>query len=64
MTRHPDPVVRRILAADRARRRVKRRTDSLLAYIETHPDAWRATDAELRRLDDLEGEADALRRAL
>jgi hypothetical protein len=64
MTRHPDPIVRRILAGDRARVRTRRRVDALLVFLATHPDATRGTSVELRRLDDLEGEADALRKML
>ena len=64
MTRHPDPIVRRILVERRAQVRLRRRVEALLAFIATHPDATRGTSVELRRLDDLEGEADALRRAL
>ena len=64
MSRHPDPIVRRILARDRAQARVKRRVAALLDYIQANPDARRATDAESRRLDDLLGESDRLRRRL
>ena len=64
MTRHPDPTVRRILAGDRARKRLRRRVDALIAFLSTHPDVTRGTSPELRRLDDLVGEADVLRRAL
>jgi hypothetical protein len=64
MTRHPVPIVRRILAGDRARRRLRRRVDALIGFLNTHPDATRGTSDELRRLDDLVGEADVLRRAL
>jgi len=38
--------------------------DALIAFLSTHPDVTRGTSDELRRLDDLEGEADALRRML
>lgn len=41
-----------------------RRVMALIAYCDTHPDATRDNDAELRRLDDLVGEADQLRRRL
>ena len=64
MSAHPDPIIRRALAYDRARARVRRRVAALLAYIDAHPEATRATNPELRRLDDLEGEAGGLRRAL
>jgi hypothetical protein len=64
VTRNPDPIVRRILVERRAQVRHRRRVEALLAFIATHPDATRGTSSELRRLDDLEGEADALRRAL
>ncbi len=64
MSRHPDPIVRRILVYDRAQARVRRRVAVLLAYLDGHPEATRGTDDALRRLDDLEGEADRLRRAL
>jgi hypothetical protein len=62
MTRHPDPIVRRILLRDRAQARVKRRVDALLDYVFRDPKLL--PDAEARRLDDLLGEADRLRRAL
>jgi hypothetical protein len=62
MTHHPDPIVRRILAYDRARARCNRRVVALLLYLDAVP--MRPMDAETRRLDDLLGEADALRRAL
>ena len=59
--RHPDPIIRRALAYDRARARVRRRVALLLAYL----DGRAATrPGELERLDDLLGEADATRRAL
>ena len=61
MSRHTDPIVRRILVRDRAQVRVKRRVAALLAYLDANP--W-ASRAETRRLDDLLGEADRLRRAL
>ena len=67
MTRHPDPIVRRILLRDRAQARVKRRVAALIAYLDTTAGrlgATRTTDPETRRLDDLLGEADRLRRAL
>jgi hypothetical protein len=38
--------------------------DALLAFLDAHPDATGATSVELRRLDDLVGEADALRKML
>jgi hypothetical protein len=56
--------VRRILAGDRARKRLRRRVDALIGFLNTHPDATRGTSVELRRLDDLEGEADVLRKML
>lgn len=65
MSRHPDPIVRRILAYDRAQARVKRRVAALIAYLDAGPmRPPRSPDAETRRLDDLLGEADQLRRAL
>ena len=64
MSRHPDPLVRRCLVYDRALARTKRREELLLGYLYSHPEATRGTDDALRRLDDLEGEADRLRRAL
>ena len=63
MTRHPDPIVRRILLRDRAQARVKRRVAALIAHL-GWDDTWGDPDAETRRLDDLLGEADKLRRAL
>jgi hypothetical protein len=60
VSRHPDPIVRRILAYNRAQARVVRRVAALLDYL----DAGLGADAETRRLDDLLGEADKLRRAL
>jgi hypothetical protein len=62
VTRHPDPIVRRILAYDRAHARVRRRVAALLAYLDAEP--MRSPDATTRRLDDLLGEADRLRRGL
>lgn len=62
MSRHPDPIVRRILAYRRAQARVERRVAALMAYLDT--ERMRPFDAETRRLDDLLGEADRLRRAL
>jgi hypothetical protein len=38
--------------------------DALIGFLSTHPDATRGTSVELRRLDDLVGEADVLRRRL
>jgi hypothetical protein len=64
MTRHPDPTVRRILAYERAQARTKRRVAALLDYVGTGPLRPTLPDAETRRLDDLLGEADKLRRAL
>ena len=65
MSRHPDPIVRRILAHDRAQARVKRRVAALIAYLDVPAGyAWRTPDAETRRLDELLGEADRLRMAL
>jgi hypothetical protein len=60
--RHPDPIVRRCLAYDRALVRVHRRVDNLLDYLNAEP--MRFSDAETGRLDDLLGQADRLRRAL
>lgn len=48
---------RRILLRDRARRRVDRRIEKLLAYIQAHPASTRFTDSALARLDDLVGDA-------
>jgi hypothetical protein len=62
MTRHPDPIVRRVFAYDRARARVRRRVAALIAYLDADP--MRPPDAVTRRLDDLLGQADRLRRAL
>ncbi len=62
MSRHPDPIVRRVLAYDRAQARVRRRVAALLAYLDAVP--MRPPDATSRRLDDLLGQADRLRRAL
>jgi hypothetical protein len=62
VTRHPDPIVRRVLAYDRAQARVRRRVAALIAYLDAEP--MRAPDAATRRLDDLLGQADRLRRAL
>ena len=62
MTRQPDPIVRRVLVYDRARARVGRRVAALLAYLDAEP--MRPSDATTRRLDDLLGQADRLRRAL
>ena len=59
-----DPVVRRILARDRASARVRRRVVTMLDYVETHPEATRANSSAIRRLDDLLGEAGRLRNAL
>ena len=64
MNRHPDPIVRRALAYDRARARVKRRALALIDYVDSHPDWEWGECPGLDRLDDLVGEADALRRAL
>ena len=66
MSRHPDPIVRRCLIYDRAQARVRRRVAALIAYLDAVPVgyAWRPPDAETRRLDDLLGEADQLRRSL
>ena len=64
MSRHPDPIIRRILAYDRAQARVKRRVAALLTYIDAHPDACGERRNVLRRLDGLLGQADRLRRAL
>jgi uncharacterized protein Yka (UPF0111/DUF47 family) len=62
---HPlDPIYRRVPLRARAAARVQRRVDALLAYMDAHLEATRGTDATLRRLDDLEGEADRLRREL
>jgi hypothetical protein len=63
MTRHPDPIVRHILVYDRARARVRRRVAALIAYLDTL-EGILGPDATTRRLDDLLGEADRLRRAL
>jgi len=63
VSRHPDPIVRRILVRDRAQARVKRRVAALLAYLNADNDAM-PYDAETRRLDALLGEADRLRRRL
>lgn len=60
MTRNP--IVRRILAYDRARARVRRRVAALIAYLDAETTV--NSDAKLRRLDDLLGQADRLRRAL
>ena len=62
MTRHPDPIIRRVLIYDRARARVRRRVAALLAYLDAEP--MRPPDAMTRRLDDLLGQADRLRRAV
>ena len=62
MSRHPDPIVRRCLAYDRAHTRVKRRVAALLAYLDAEP--MRPPDATTRRLDDLLGQADRMRRVL
>ena len=62
MSRHPDPIVRRCLAYDRAQARVKRRVAALLAYLDAEP--MRPPDATTRRLDDLLGQADRMRRVL
>jgi hypothetical protein len=61
MTRHPDPIVRRLFVRDRAQARVKRRVAALVAYLDA--DTLYAEQV-VRRLDDLLGEADRLRRAL
>ena len=60
--RRADPVLRRILAHDRARARVGRRVAALLAYLDADP--MRGADATTRRLDNLLGQADRLTRAL
>ena len=59
--KHTDPLYRRHFLYDRASARTKRRVAAVLAYIDTHPRASRSTDAGLRRLDDLLGEAGELR---
>lgn len=64
MTRRPDPIVRRVLLHDRARARTKRRVAALILYLEAYPDRTRDGWEALERLDDLVGEADALRRRL
>jgi hypothetical protein len=63
VTRHPDPIVRRILVYDRAQARVKRRVAALIACLDAGP-AWPKGDPEIRRLYDLLGQADRLRKAL
>jgi hypothetical protein len=60
--RHSDPVLRRILAHERARARVRRRIAALLAYLDGEP--MRGADVTTRRLDDLLGQADRLMRDL
>jgi hypothetical protein len=62
VSRHPDPIVRRFLVYDRAQVRVKRRVAALIDYLDAVD--MRHPDPETRRLDDLLGEADRLRRAL
>jgi hypothetical protein len=64
VTRHPDPLYRRHFLYVRAQARVKRRVAAVLAFIDLHPDCTRGNCATLRRLDDLLGEAGALRGAL
>ncbi|MCX7336324.1 MAG: hypothetical protein NTV85_32875, partial [Hyphomicrobiales bacterium] len=59
VVRHPDPIIRRALAYDRARARVRRRVALLRAYLDGRP-----RPGELERLEDLLGEADATRTAL
>lgn len=60
--RSPDH--RRIAARARARARGTRRVGALLDYLADHPEATRFEDPELRRLDDLVGEAGRLVREL
>jgi hypothetical protein len=62
MSRHADPIVRRCLVYDRAQARVKRRVAALIAYLDA--ETMRHPDAVTRRLDDLLGEADRLRKEL
>jgi uncharacterized protein YijF (DUF1287 family) len=73
VTRDPDPIIRRVLIYDRARARVHRRVDNLLDYLNADckdmpacgdGTGTRPPDAMTRRLDDLLGQADRLRRAL
>lgn len=62
MSRQPDPIIRRVLLYDRASARLRRRVAALLAYLDADP--TRTPDASLRRLDDLLGEADRLKKGL
>lgn len=62
--RERDPLRRRVVLRAHAVFRVKRRVTALLAYIDAHPEATRDSDDALRRLDDLLGEAERLRKAL
>lgn len=59
-----DPLYRRHFAYDRASVRIKRRVTALLAYIEAHPQATCGNSATLRRLDDMLGQAERLRKTL
>lgn len=62
--RERDPLRRRSLIYVRAGIRVRRRVAALLAYLDAHPETTRDESAAIRRLDDLLGEAERLRRAL
>lgn len=57
--RNPDPLHRRIHVREMAHRRRLRRVAALLLRLDSGT-LWAATDPELRRLDDLLGEADRL----
>lgn len=59
MTR--DPLLRQADVYRRATIRRGRRALALIAYIEAHPMATRENDPELRRMDDMLGQAHALR---
>lgn len=59
-----DPIYRKVKLRERARTRVRRRVDKLLAYIDAHPGATRDNDPQIERLDDLVGDADVLVRLL
>ena len=62
--RHVDPLYRRHNLHVWAGIRARRRAATLLAYLDAHPEATREAHAAIRRLDDLVGEAEQLRRKL